>query len=225
MEYPDFISLHEEPETYSWGQVWIKALTKPDEETYERLVRDPKAGLVRAVSWILLSLLLQIPIRVLANYRSDLLALFDIVGNFTEQAPLFLRDSFFFLLDLFVCMPAGLIIQLILFILGTAIMHIIAVNLFQGEGQYNQLVYAIASFLTPGLVILEVIDPIPYVSYLALLLYIYLSYLAVFALKTIHRISWGKAVATYLIPLALLIIIVGFSIVGLSEGLFDIFGV
>jgi hypothetical protein len=49
---PQEIANSPQAPSYSWSEVWIKALTRPSVETYQSIVNDPRARPNRAYIWV-----------------------------------------------------------------------------------------------------------------------------------------------------------------------------
>lgn len=102
--------------------------------------------------------------------------------------------------------PIGAAMGVLGFAINAAIVQWVA-GLFKGTGNYNQLIYAIASFSAPislvsGLV--SALSFIPYVgmcfSVLSFAISIYTIVLMVMAVKGVNKFGWGEAVGSVLLP-------------------------
>lgn len=214
-------------ETFSWFQVWIFALTRPSEETYTRLIKDPNAGFRRTISWIVLGSIIQISIAIAKSY-SKIPELICEFARCAGQADQTLVDLAFLLPATLICLPILVIIILLLFMMFTSIIQLISGLIFKGAGVYSDLTYAITASAVPISLILRGVNAIQYGKTFSFLLYLYLGYLTVLAVKTTNRFGWVKALATFIVPMIVVIgivFIVVILVAILGNQLFDFFGV
>ncbi len=102
---------------------------------------------------------------------------------------------------------ASIIITPIGFLIGAGILYLIA-RLFGGTGNFGRFAYLLATFQAPIAIISAVVGFVPILGgCLGAALSIYGLVLTYFAIKVEHGLSDGKAIATLLLPLALVILI------------------
>jgi len=197
MEYqPISDGTYGEGERFSTFQVWMMALTKPNEETYSRIIRDPGAGVGRAIVWLIVTALIGTTISVVSNaifggfsnssQLAELKELFPESQELIKNLPIFLA----------ICIPASVIISLIIFFVQTGVLHFIA-GALGGNGSYSDMIYAFAAFSSPYTLVYSLIAAIPIVQCFSFLLGFYALYLGILAIKVVHRFDWGKALGTY----------------------------
>ncbi len=88
-------------------------------------------------------------------------------------------------------------------LIGAGINHLIA-TLLGGKGKYEQFFYISSIFTAPILLITMLVVIVPLLGWIAaLLLEIYSLYLMVLALKEVHSLSTGRAVAVVAIGIVL----------------------
>ncbi len=99
------------------------------------------------------------------------------------------------------------IITVIGFIVISAIIYIFAM-IFGGKGDYVKQTYLIALYAAPLIVINSVVGLIPFLGGLiAFLVSLYGLYLLTMALKQAHKVSTGKAVAIWIVPILAMIVL------------------
>jgi len=178
--------------SYPWYEVWWRALI-PRVETYQDLLLDPDFSRKRAYIWLFISLLISTLISMIGE------TVFE-TGNGEVEIWLFL------------CGPITItILALAAIIISTAITQWIA-RLLGGTGTYTDLIYAVASYLSPLLLIASLINLLPYGECLSLFLGLYRYAQEITVIKAVNRFSWAKAFTTMIIP--------GFILIALIIGLF-----
>lgn len=173
-------------------QIWIKAVTRPNERTYAEIANSPGANPAKAYLWIALSWL--------SSYILVMLGL--AVGN-TSSFNFDFEES---LASLLCTAPITAPMSAALFALHVAIIQWIA-KMFKGVGSYNQLVYAIAAFSAPiSLVsgLLGGLSAIPFIglcfSIIGIGLSIYTIVMMIMAVKGVNRFGWGEAIGSVFLP-------------------------
>jgi hypothetical protein len=185
----------------SWREVWIQALTQPSVATYQGLIQDPQASPKRAYSWMALSALIGFFISSISTLLWGALGLGEeTVGGVGG-------------------LLCGLPVAVVFAVLGVAVMaglsNLIA-RLFGGEGAYNALLYAFASYLAPLSLISGVLGVVPVIGvFLALLPGLYGLVLNVIAVKAVHKFAWWKAVVSSVVILLGIVIIVAVVVIAL----------
>lgn len=196
-----------EAESMSWLDIWGYALTKPATATFTEILQDPKAK-SSPFLWVGLSSLLGYIIGALLQ------SLFgsNTLSNVSEQ--LGSRISAGSTFATICCAPVSAVIAVGVFALVVGIYHLVA-KMFQGQGTYSQLAFAMASFQVPLTVISTILAAIPWISILTIPIGIYMIILTILAVKATHQFTTGKAVAVVVIPVVVIAAILG-VIIGLS---------
>jgi hypothetical protein len=190
-------SLQTASKSLSWYQVWWRATVHPSVATFEELLQDPKASVWRAYAWAFLTALiayLVLPIILLA--QSSVLTAKPGIVNFSTAS--ILRGLFGTVIS------AAIEVLTLMLIAGAT--NWIARRL-GGVGTYAQLIYAFASFVAPLCLIGIIPTNIPIISIPRLVLYLYMPVLAVIAVKAVHHIGWGRAVASLLLASGIIVIL------------------
>jgi hypothetical protein len=193
-------------ETFTTFQVWSMALTSPTENTYNRITHDPNAGMGRAILWFLVTSFIGSTISVLSNMLFGNTAALSRLSEWFDVAPelakLQIQNSPFQL----VCIPIITVAGLLILLIQTGMVHYIA-GVLGGKGAYSDLVYASVAYSAPFFLVYTVISVIPIVQCLLPFLSLYAIYLALLALKVVHRLDWGKSIATYVILVVIILVL------------------
>jgi len=188
-------------------QTWIKALTKPNEQSYGEIAASAPPNTYLPYIWMFVS-------GIAGTLVSALVALV-----FPNSSP-YGRSG---IVTLLCVIPLGGIISVAAFAIGTGIIQWIA-KLFGGTGSYNKLLYVVYNFAAPlGLVagVLAGFSSIPTVglcfSGISLLIGLYSLYLETLSVKVVNGLDWGKAAITVVAPVLIVVFLcaclfaVGFS--------------
>ncbi len=170
----------------SWIDVWKSALTRPVVATFEAIARNPNATSNRAYRWIFVAYVIGAVVQVVAV---QLLVRTVPTGGLPSGAILGATS---------VCVAIFIPFLAVLgFAIGAAITNWLARRL-GGTGTYSQLIYAYAAYGAPLALITFVLGavPISFLNSLNLGLGIYGAVLQVVALKAVHQIGWGRAIAS-----------------------------
>jgi len=192
----------------SFFQVWIDALTKPNENTFVEIASSPNAKAMTAYLWVFVGFLVEFFFRALVSgtVARSYLEKFGLGNQFS--------GGIVSTIIRVVCgAPIAAVIFTIFFAIGTAIILWIA-KMFGGKGTNDQLAYAFAAFSVPlsfvrGVLALFV--AIPYVGtcfgILGILITLYALALAIIATKGVNQFGWGQAAGSVLIPFAALLLV------------------
>jgi hypothetical protein len=192
-------------ETFTWNQAWLLALTRPSEETYEKLIMDPLASLQRAMIWIFTSTM--ISTGVLFGLQLLMIQFFG-GSAFSELDELsstgFLTGSLLLLICL---LPlSGIATVLGQLVYGGVVQFISGA--FGGRGTYTELVYAVAAYTAPMTLLTALLALIPFVNVcLGFPLSIYGFTLNLLAIKSVHQFGWGSAFATVFVMILIMVLI------------------
>lgn len=205
----------EMPERIPALETWRLALTRPNEETFQRIRQDPSASLEKAIVWIALSSGIAYAIGALAQLLFiQVLPLSSFVEGAEEVFSGNLLAGFSSLFILACGLPFTVIASMLGTLLFAGLIHFIAVAL-GGSGSFRQLLYAFAAISAPFSIASALLGLIPIVNCLTIPLALYVIVLNILAIKVVHRISWGAALGTIIILLflfVLLAIVIGFAL-------------
>jgi len=179
-------------------EVWKSALTEAREETYARIAALPEATIGRAMLYIFLGSLVSGFLNVLASSGA-----FASMGGGNA----FGSDMFGIAAAMLVCgVPLIGVMGAFVFFVFAGLTNWVA-GLFGGVGNFNQLSFALAAIIVPGMLaggVLSLFAMIPFLGFVfslaSLGLGLYLLYLEVLAIKGVHGLSTGQAVGALLLP-------------------------
>ncbi|HXD09390.1 MAG TPA: YIP1 family protein [Anaerolineales bacterium] len=183
-------------------QVWLNALTKPNEQTFIEIANSAQAKASTAYLWIFASSLVQIFLTVLVQgaMMSSMMAQYG-GGNTQLGGGMGAR-----LLGAVCGGPIGAAVATLFFAIGMYIVQWIA-KMFGGRGTTDQLTYAIASIAAPYSIIagvLTLLTAIPFAGYcfgaILAIAGIYILVLQVMAVKAVNQFGWGPAIGSLFIP-------------------------
>jgi hypothetical protein len=198
------------PTSEPFYQVWIKALTKPNEQTFAEIAASPNAKFTTALLWVAIGSLVSFFLSSLVQ-NAAMISLMEQYG-----LPVQANSGIATTLITAVCgAPIVAVITTILFAIGIYIFQWIA-KMFGGKGTPDQLAYAMAAISAPFSIVsgvLGLLGAIPYVGLcfglVTLLIGIYILVLEVMAIKGVNQISWGAAIGTLFIPSLVVVCICG----------------
>ena len=99
-------------------------------------------------------------------------------------------------------------------LIGSAIIYVFAM-LFGGKGDFVKQSYLIALYAAPLMVVSSIVSLIPFVGpILSLLVSLYGIYLLTMSIKQAHKVSTGKAIAIWLVPVVIVAVLVSVLAVG-----------
>jgi len=190
-------------------QVWISALTKPNEATYSEIASTPNAKPTTAYLWVFIGFLVEFVL-------SGLVSGSRYSGMLGQYGGSGLGSGIVGTLITAICGgPILAVIATLFFAIGTAIIQWIA-KMFGGQGTYNQLVYVFAAIATPFALIAGVLSlfaAIPYVglcfSIILFVAALYVLVLNIIAVKGVNQFGWGQAAGSVLIPLVVILLVCG----------------
>ncbi len=212
------------PGPAGWLPVWIKALTKPNEQTFADISDHPDATSKTAFIWVFIAGTLS------GIFQAVLQAIYMATGTspqitipgleqFTETPIAADGGNAMVSLVTGLCLsPVAGIVSILFFALGVAIIQWIA-KLFGGIGAFDKMAYALAAISVPFTLISSVLalfSAIPYVGLctglISLGIGIYALVLQVMAVKGVNRFGWGAAIGSVFIP-GIVIFLVCFCVV------------
>ena len=189
-------------------QTWMKALTKPSEQTYAEMATSPDASAGKAYVWVFVTALISVFISAVINA----------VSIYLNQSSG--QDNSSMLTGLVCAVPIFAGFSLLGFIIGTGLIQWIA-GLFKGTGTFNQLAYVFGAISAPvSLVssVLSIFYAIPFLGLclwpVSILLVVYVLVLQTMAVKGVNRFGWGEAAGSVLIPLVVFVCLLGVCVIG-----------
>ena len=168
----------------SWLGIWLTAVTRPSVATYERLLRQPNVTARQAVTWILVSGLFSGVIGSIAPLFSEL----------SHREPL---DTW-----LLLATPAIAVLAALYWIIFTGSTQWIA-RLLKGDGTYQGLAYAFATFSAPLTIAVSLFALLPRSGLPLLILYLYWLALYVPATRAVNHFSRARAIGSVFLSLIL----------------------
>ncbi len=205
---PIFDSTPAAPEPFY--KVWLKAVTKPNEQTYAEIANSSGASPTKAYLWLAISYIFTFFVSMLVfSFSSS-----SQYGDFGEA----LGGS---AIALICGAPIGAVIGLLIYALEVAIVQWVA-KLFKGTGSYNQLIYAFAAFTAPLTLVSGVLSAfslIPFIglcfSIISIGIGLYSIFLMITAVKGVNKFGWGEAAGSVLLPGLVLVFVCGCLTIGI----------
>ena len=200
------------PGPAGWVSVWMKAFTKPSEQTFIELTAGPEAVAKTAYIWIFIAGTVSGVIQALVS------GIYSAMGS-TPQLPIPGLEQYIpqttpgdpgtivgSIVGGLCAAPVAGLVSVLFFAIGVAITQWIA-KMFGGTGSYEKLAYAIAAISLPYSLITAVfslLGAIPFVGIctgvISLGLFFYVLYLQITAVKAVNHFGWGQAAGSVLIP-------------------------
>ena len=183
-------------------QVWMDALTKPNESTFAEMAASPNAKATTAYIWIFVGYLVEFFLSSLVQGVA-MRRMLEQYGNSGGQ----LANGFGGGLITAICgAPIIAVIATIFFAIGTAIIQWVA-KMFGGKGNSGQLAYALAAILAPFSIVagvLSLLSAIPFIglcfSIIIAVAGLYILVLEIMAIKGVNQFGWGAAIGALFIP-------------------------
>ena len=185
-------------DSYSWGETWIRAITKPTEDGYGAIAADPGGSQTQAYVWVFLCAIIGYIFTILITgiFGTDMFGT-DFGGFFGVS-----------MLVLLCFAPIGGVFAVLGVIISSGLTQWMA-GALGGEGSYSKLVYVQGAYVAPISLISSLISVIPFVNCLTLPLGLYGIYLNILSIKVVNRFGWGKAIASSVMVLVLVLFFVG----------------
>ena len=177
---------------FIWYDVWFKALTQANVDSYTALLRDPLANPGRAYWWVFLAALVTGLVSLLnpsIMQISNLLEKEQGGENFTAMMAV----------GLVVLVPVGAGFSVLGLILGAAIYNFLAKS-FGGSGNFSRTVYLMGAYTAPFSIITGILSIIPLVNCLTIFMGFYSFWLSITSIQAAHRLNGGRASIVVLIP-------------------------
>lgn len=177
-----------------WYRLFIKAVTKPNVATYEEIANHPDVSLGKALTWLFGASIIGGIISAILTTVFGLINSLISGGSAVDELAYSLGFGFGFLL-------CGIPIVMVLFVIFNGITHGIA-KLLGGTGEFEQLLFTVATYTVPISIVTSIINSIPYIGFIGLFISLYAIALNVISVKAVHELDWGRSVAaSLLIPI------------------------
>jgi len=210
-------------------QTWIRVVSSPNEESFEREQESPNATLTTALIWTVIAAVVAavlgfIQSLLFASSAQGMLGLINQMDLPPESEAMFrqmmaggafagLSGAGAFL---------GILLSPLFFLIGVGIIHLIAKAL-RGQGDFGRFAYLAAAISAPISIVNAFLGFIPVVgSCVIFLLNIYSLILFYFAIKVAYQLTSGRAIAVVLIPIVIVIglaLCIGFAIAAFAVSL------
>ena len=226
--------MESKPGPAGWFQVWMKALTKPNEQTFIDITESPNANPKTAYLWVFIAGTFSGIMQAILQGIYTAMGTAPQIPGLEEYLPSAGGDAGGALVTVVVsiCLsPLAGGLSVLFFAIFTALYQWIA-KMFGGVGTYDKLLYAMAAITVPFTIISSVMalfSAIPFVglcfSIVSFGLSLYVLVLQVMAVKAVNRFEgWGPAIGTVLIPVAVIFVVCCCVIIGFSALLAPILG-
>ena len=232
-EIPEFIEQdpvsYDSNEPLSWYQVWINAITKPNEENFRNLLAQPNAKASTAYLWIFISYMITFVVIAIVQVT---VGLPNMAKQFSElgmgEFPVGNVGSS--LLGLICGAPFAAALSIFGFMIGVALVQWSA-KIFGGTGSYDKLAYLFGAIQAPMMLassIFILLGMIPFVGLcfgvVSMGLSIYMLVLQVLAVKAVNNFDTGKAIGSIFLPGLVVFILICCCVFLFSALLAPIFG-
>ena len=200
------------PGPAGWFQVWMKAVTKPNEQTFIEITENPNATSKTAFLWVFIAG------TVSMIFQAILQAIYAATGT-VPQMPIPGLEQYMpasgggdvasagiaFVTSLCISPFVGLL-SIAFFALFAAVVQWIA-KMFGGVGTFDKMAYEFAAISFPFAIVsgvLSLFSAIPFVGacfgIVTFGLSLYALALQVMAVKGVNRFGWGPAIGSVFIP-------------------------
>jgi len=208
------------PISLPWYKTWFKALI-PEDQAYETIAADPGASAGKACLWVFLTNMISGGVMMLVAAAFAGLVFMSMVEELDETM---LTEAGAGIVALACFLPVVFgAMGVVGLLLMSSLSHAMA-SMLGGTGTFSRLTYAFGAYLAPLSIVSLVISFIPIVNYLGFVVGIYGIVLNIMAVKAVHQLDWGRAVASsVIIWIALLgcsaiVVIVILTLMGPSIG-------
>jgi hypothetical protein len=197
----EFTGLDETPgRPFLWYDVWRRALTQANVDSYTALLRDPLASPGRAYWWVFMSGLITGLVSLLNP--SVMVAL-----NQFEQLEGAANFGTLVAIALLVLVPVSAVFSVLGLVVGAAIYNLLA-KLFGGSGNFSRTVYLLGAYTAPLSIVTGIVSIIPFVNCLAIILGFYSFWLSITSIQAAHRLIGGRAFMVLLIPTLIIFMLI-----------------
>lgn len=187
------------PGPAGWLPVWIKAVTKPSEQTFAEMTDHPDAVSKTAFIWIFIA-------GTVATIVVGILQTLLMAMGFSNQLGSAGVSIGTFIITMLCASPVAGALSVLFFAIGVAVIQWIA-KLFGGAGTFDKMAYAMAAISVPFTLISMLLSPLSAIPYLGICtglisagLGIYALVLEIMAVKGVNKFGWGAAAGSALLP-------------------------
>ncbi len=200
-------------------QVWVDALTKPNEQTYRDIASATNASATQAFIWVFIAAVVQSFISFLVPNAAQT----EMLRRFEGGQNLPLPGLGSRIVSVICGAPVAAIIAVIFFALFVGVAYLIS-RAFNGRATFDQLAYVLAAITVPVTFIsavLSLLDAIPFVVYctglIGLLVGLYGLVLEITAVKAVAGVGWlGAIVSVLALPVVVCLCVACAVIAGLT---------
>lgn len=189
--------LPESDTSSSFFEIWIAALTKPDEATYRQFANSPRASTGTAYLWMAIS-------------GAISFFFYFLVTSFIGTSPYYGSGELISTLTCF--FPITLVATLIGFTISAGYAYLMG-RALGGNATFDQLAYTLAAYMAPLGLVSSIISVIPVVRCLGIVIAIYGIVLSVTAIKAAQGLDWGKAFLASPAALALVLFLLAACVI------------
>ncbi len=216
--------MESKPGPAGWLPVWIKAVTKPNEQTFVEITEHPDMSSKTAYIWIFIAGTLSGIIQAIATTARVAMGLgspFQQIPGMEQYIPQSTGGGAGTSLIAGLCAsPVAGLVSVVVFAIIVAIVQWIA-KLFGGTGTYDKLLYAFAAITVPVSIVsslLSLLTLIPFIGacfgILSFGLFLYSIVLQVMAVKGVNRLGWGQATGSVLLPGCVVVFLCACVVIG-----------
>lgn len=186
-------------------ETWRRVLTQPGEPVFEQEKLNPNGTLQTALIWMVVAGVVAAIFGLLggaigASSAAAIISQMGLPPEVQAQMGPMLSMMTGGSVAAILTVPIG-------FLIGTFILHLIA-KMLGGQGDYGMFAYLASTYQAPLTIASSILAVIPVLGgCLSLILAIYIYVESFFAVKANYGLTSGRALATVLIPLVLVIIV------------------
>jgi hypothetical protein len=187
-----------------WVNVWVKALTQPNENAYSQIAFSPNAQISTGLIWVAISAAIYTVLGGLiglvfgdmtGNEMNELLRMVGMEQFIADDA----QQAATTLGSIAIGLVVGIPFAIIVYAIVVGFMHLLA-KLVGGKGDYGRMLYTSAAYSAPLTAITNSLSALPVIGGVFGLLNFYAIYLQALTIKTVYGLSWAKAILVMLIP-------------------------
>lgn len=173
----------------NWFEVWKKAITKPQPETFSELASNETKHLQTAIIWVSISAVIT---SILTSFnRSSANQAIELFSEYTEIDPSYFASGPN-VFGSFLAIPISIVFGVIAAFAFAGIVHFIS-KMLGGEGDFAEFFYSVAAFQAPLSILTSFLALIPLIGCLNIFIAFYMLYLLMQAVRGIHLLDSGKA--------------------------------
>ena len=181
-------------------QVWINALTKPNEQTFADMANSGNAKATTAYLWVFAAALVEFFFISLVQGAM----IRRLLESSSSNLPI--RGIGLTLITAICGAPIVAVMSVVFFAVGAAIVQWIA-RMFGGRATFDQMAYAFGAIVAPFLLVSTVFNLFGAIPFVGLCFRIvlgvaglYVAVLEIMAVKGVNQLGWGQAAGAVLIP-------------------------